>query len=265
MSEDVQSEALRQQLLLRALWGQPQAVQSRLKNTGPYGPHGLQAYRANAAALAERALAAAYPTIAALLGAESFAAMARDHWQQHPPERGDVAEWGAHLPDFIARQPALADEPYLPDSARLDWAVHQASRAADHGGPPQNIERLADADPAQLRLTLAPGAALVDSCWPIASIWQAHQHHNAQRFDAVREAFAAQRGESAWVVREGWAVRVQALDDPSAAFMRAVLNGQSLADALEAAGPQFAFDHWLIQALRAGWIQSIASSSPATA
>lgn len=258
MSVDVPSEALRQQLLLRALWGEPQAVQRLLKETGS---HGLQAYRANAAALAERALAAAYPTIAALLGAESFAAMARDHWQQHPPERGDVAEWGAHLPDFIARQPSLAEEPYLPDSARLDWAVHQASRAGNLDGPPHHIERLAEIDPAQLSLTLAPGAALIDSRWPIASIWQAHQQQDAQRFDAVRQAFAMQRGESAWVVREGWTVRVKAVDDPSAAFMRAVLAGGCLADALDAAGPGFAFDGWLVQALRGGWLQSVLAAS----
>ncbi len=255
MKSDQPFEAWRQQQLLRALWGEPQAVQGLLKGASAQG---LQSYRANAAALAARALAAAYPTVAELMGATSFAAMARDHWQHHPPECGDVAEWGAGLPAFMASQAQLAQEPYLPDSARLDWAVHQALRAADQHGPPRHIERLADTDPAHLCLTLAPGAALLQSPWPIASIWQAHQRQDAGRFDTVRQAFGAQRGESAWVVREGWTVRVQALDEPSAAFVRAVLAGQRLADALDAGGPSFAFDGWLVQALQGGWLHGVA-------
>jgi hypothetical protein len=259
MSPDLMSEALRQQQLLRALWNQPHAVQS-LINGSPDA--GLNAYRANAAALAERALAAAYPTVAELMGAAPFAAMARDHWRQHPPEHGDVAEWGCELAAFIAGQPALADEPYLADSARVDWAVHQALRAADHRGPPHAIDRLAKADPAQLTMALAAGTALIDSPWPIASIWQAHQRQDAERFDAVRQAFAAQRGESALVVREGWTVQVHGLKEADAAFMRALLNRHSLAHALDAAGSHFAFDTWLVQALRAGWVESIESMPP---
>jgi hypothetical protein len=261
MNPELPSEAWRQQQLLRALWGEPHAVQGLLKGATAQG---LQSYRANAAALAARALAAAYPTVAELLGADSFAAMARDHWQKHPPQCGDVAEWGASLPAFMAAQAPLAQEPYLPDSARLDWAVHQATRAADHRGPPQHIERLADTDPAQLAVTLAPGATLIDSPWPIASIWHAHQQQGAQRFDGVRQALAAQRGESTWVVREGWAVCVHRPDEQSAAFVRALLAGQYLADALDAAGPGFAFEAWLVQALRGGWIQGIAATGAAS-
>ena len=58
-------EALRQQMLLRALWRDDAALQGWVR--GP-SLQGLTAYRSNAGALAERALGSAYPTIAALVG-----------------------------------------------------------------------------------------------------------------------------------------------------------------------------------------------------
>ena len=90
---------------------------------------GLQAYRANAAASARRAMADAYPTVQQLLGCEAFAALTQAHWHGQRPRRGDLAVWGEALPDFIANADQLAAEPYLADVARLHSAPHQARRA----------------------------------------------------------------------------------------------------------------------------------------
>lgn len=253
-------EALRQQMMLRSLAEQPGAglaLQGWTRARGDGFSTGLNTYRANATALAERALGAAYPTIAQLVGDIAFAAMARDLWRQSPPQRGDVGEWGAGLAGFIELQASLAEEPYLADSARLDWAVHQAARAADtYPAEITGLERLAGADPSRVTLSLAPGTVVQSSAWPIAAIWQAHQRHDAQRFDAVRQAFADQTRQHALVVREGLAVAVHALADADATFTRALLTGQHLAHALDAAGDHFAFDQWLIRALQARWLRS---------
>lgn len=257
-------EALRQQLLLRALWrepGAPLALRGWLAST-PQADEGLAAYRGNAAAVAARALAATYPTVAALLGDDAFAALAQHLWREHPPARGDLAEWGDALPAFIAGQESLAGEPYLADAARLDGAVHRASRAADAPSTPAGLDRLAQVDTAALRLQLAPGSALVHSRWPVASIWQAHQRSDDARFDGVRAAFAAGRGEAALVVREGLPVRVHALDEADAAFTRALLDGATLAAALDRAGPAFAFDCWLARALSQRWLAAVCFLSP---
>ena len=260
----VDREAMRQQMLLRALWrdrGAPLALRGWLRgSTDDALDRSLAAYRANAGAGAERALATAFPTIAALVGAQAFAALARDFWQHRPPLRGDLGEWGEALPEFIADKEGLATEPYLADSARLDWAVHRALRAADVVQSSLPLERLADTDPAALRLVLAPGCALVASRWPVASIWQAHQRaDDGQRFDAVRAAFAAHHGETAFVVREGFAARVHALNAADAAFVRALLDDPRapLAAALDAAGPDLDFTRWLACALREGWLAAI--------
>jgi len=249
------TEALRQQLLLNALWhdGADPALQGWLREGR--AAQGLAAYRANAGAIAERALRVAYPTLATLVGEASFAALARDLWQQNPPQCGDLGEWGAALPALIAANTALAPEPYLPDSARLDWLVHQAARAADGPNTPAALEGLGAQSPQHLQLALRPGSALLASAWPVASLWSAHQQPVGEdRFAGVRAAIAAAVGEQAFVYRSGHAVRVAALAPPAAAFTAAVLAGRSLADALDDAGEDFAFEPWLVQALQGGWL-----------
>jgi hypothetical protein len=253
-------EALRQQMLLRAIWRD--AAPGTLKGWARPAARadvdrGLQAYQANAGALAARALASAFPTIAELVGEESFGALARDFWHHHGPERGDIGEWGAALPAFIAASPQLASEPYLADSARLDWQVHGASRAADAAESAPDLDVLARADPVRIQLRLAPGAACIDSRWPVVSIWQAHQARAEDRFATVRAAFQAQHGEHAFVWRAGFHVQVERIDDATLAFMRALLDQRSLADALDLSGSGFAFDQWLVRALPARWIAAI--------
>lgn len=252
-------EALRQQMLLRALWRDDAALQGWVR--GP-STQGLAAYRGNAGALAERALGSAYPTIAALVGADSFAALARHFWHDHPPVRGDVGEWGDALPGFIAASAQLADEPSLADCARLDWAVHAATRAADVPGTwPPALGALATADPSQLRVQLAAGAAIVASRWPIASIWRAH--HAGESFDDVGAAFAAAREEIALVWRgDGFAIHVEALDAADSGFTAALIAGRSLAAALDEADERFSFDRWLERGLRSRWLISLLHGDP---
>lgn len=254
-------EALRQELLLRALWrdSAPATLQGWLR---PRADRGLKTYRANAGALAERALSAAYPTVAALVGDESFAALARDFWQQHAPARGDIGEWGDALPAFIAGSTALADEPYLADSARLDWLVHQATRAADASAAASDWQQLGRTDPTQVHLCPAPGAALLGSAWPVVAIFQAHQQQSDDRFAPVREAFAAGRGDNAFVWRDGPAVRVERVDAADAAFLRALIDGLTLGDALDRMASGFAFEVWLARAITARWIAAIDVHEP---
>ena len=179
-------EALRQQILLRALWQDARpGVLAGWTRDGERFARGLQAYQANAGALAERALAAAYPTIAQLLGEESFASLARLLWRRHPPLHGDVALWGAELPGFIAGDEQLAGEPYLADVARLDWAVHLAASAADAPAAVQGLHLLAEHEPAALWLHARPGTALLSSAHPIVAVWQAHRRRGEDRFSEV--------------------------------------------------------------------------------
>lgn len=259
---NAEREALRQQMLLRALLGdaRPGVVTGWLRD-GAATARGLAAYQANAGALAERALAAAFPTLQQLLGEASFAGLARSFWRARPPQRGDVATWGGELAAFIADDEDLAPEPYLADVARLEWAVHEAERAAD-AGPPTGLERLEGHDPASLWLRLAPGTVLVESPHPVATIWHAHRSDAPDRFAPVRAAFAAGRGESVRVVREGWRATVAAVGSDEARFTAALLAGRPLGDALSEAGSGFDFGVWLVAALQGQWLAGVSTTPP---
>jgi hypothetical protein len=209
-------------------------------------------------------LAAAYPTLQQLLGEESFAALARDFWRRQPPTVGDMGLWGGDLATFVAAAQSLAPEPYLADMARLEWAVHQAERAADSVAP-LGLDLLATQDPAALWLQFAPGTALMVSAHPVATIWLAHRSGAEDRYAPVRAAFAAGAGEAALVVRQGWRAQVVALPctgeaGGEARFTAAVLAGRPLAQALQDAGEGFDFEPWLITALQAQRLTAVATA-----
>jgi len=254
-----QRERLRQQQLLRALWrrGADASLQGWLRESGARAQQGLAAYRGNAAAIAGRTLAAAFPTVQQLVGDESFATLAGTFWQQHPPRCGDLARYGDGLPDWIAADAQLAPEPYLADVARVDWAVHAIEHAADVAAPPPGLALLGELDPSQLRLRLRPGLARVVSRWPVVTIWQAHRSSEANRFEPVREAFARRVAETALVARPQWRADVSAIDEPCARFVAALQVGTPLDRALDAAGASFEFASWLHEAVRQRWLQAV--------
>jgi hypothetical protein len=260
------TEARRQQALLAALWATaaPPHALPALQESGPRAARGWSAYRANAQALAERALAAAFPTVHAMLGGQSFQLVARDFWRACPPQRGDMGEWGAEFPAWLQSQPDLDEWPYLGDGARLDLALHHCERAGDAMLDAGSLSLLEQIDPDQLRLELMPGTAAWASRWPIATIHAAHLQADAESAQAafadVRQALTAQRGESVLVARSAWRARVHSIDEATLAWTQMLLARAPLGTALEHAGEGFDFAAWLATALRHGWLKEVARS-----
>ena len=270
----IAAEGERQRAVLAALWSTADAAVAAVDLPCRGGPvsvaRGLGAYRANAAANAARALEVAYPTVQALVGADDFRRLAREHWLRAPPACGDLAEWGGALGDALDAHPALADWPYLGDCARLDWAVHRCERAANATLDAASIARLGDTDPQRLHLELRPGVAVLRSRWPAVMLHEAHRHSDpASMLAAVREALANGVGESALVSRSGagagWRAQVHRVDATCVAWTARLLAGDALTEALSAVGGATAgsdsapFDlaAWLASALREGWLKGI--------
>jgi hypothetical protein len=252
------NELDRQQALLRSLWTRDEgaSLAGAVSEQGARLLRGWQAYQANGGASAERALAQRCPTVQALLGEESFAALSRAFWHAQPPHRGDLAEFGEALPAFIESSEQLADVPYLADCARLDGLVARCEQAADAECDTASLALLAETDPAELSLVLVPAAALLSSAWPVASLWLGHRPGDeaAAHLDAARDALADGRGEHALVWRDGWRARVQTIGEADARWTQALLDGLPLSDALDRAGEAFAFEPWLLQAVQQGWL-----------
>ena len=237
--------AAQQQALLAALLAHPDegAIESLAVHLINTRARGLKAYQANGHALAERALQAAYPVLTQLLGEDSLADLARAFWHAQPPVRGDLALWGDGLAGFIQASEQLADEPYLPDVARVEWALHHSASAADQPGDPASFALLMQHDPARLQLCLAPGCAVLPSAWPVVSIVSAHLEATPS-LEEAGQRLRAGVAETALVWRAGLQPRVRDAVAGEAEFMAALLAGQSLSAALDAA-PALDFNAWL--------------------
>lgn len=228
---------------------------------------GLKAYKSNAGALAERVLVAAYPVVTAILSADSMGQLARALWHAHPPQRGDLAHWGGALPDFMAVSPQLAELPWLPDVARLEWALHQAETAADVPTDLGSLRHLAEQDPAALTLRLAPGAQVVRSSWAVVPVLAAHRHatHAEQAIAELGERWCAPGPAHALVWRRGHQPQCCAISPAEAALVLALLAGQALLPALEHAEractdqgqSELDFAAWLPTALQQGWVLGV--------
>lgn len=258
-----------QQTLLRAvLGGQGDDALWALVDSNPSGAaekslnrRGLQAYQSHGLALAERALGAAYPVIAQLLGDENFTALAQHFWRQHPPASGDMAQWGEGLANFLSAAPQLAAEPYLADVARVEWALHRASFAADASPDLASFACLSAEPPATPSLTLSPGVWLLASAFPVVSLIHAHlspADHKKLALAHAASMLECCTGENALVWREGFRAQVKCVSAAERALLAALVAGESLDAALTKASgaeerhrqPTFDFTQWLANAVK---------------
>jgi uncharacterized protein len=187
-------------------------------------------YRANMVAAADKALSSAYPVIRQVVGEEFFHGLAREYQRGTPSTSGDLTDFGATLAAFVATFEHTQSLPYLPDLARLEWAVHRASGAAD--APDWDAAALGAVEPAQqaaIRFAWSPGLAVIESLHPIVRIWTIHQPGYDGEFSVAWD-----RADTALVARDGFAVAVTECAAADATFIRASLAGAPLGDAVAA-------------------------------
>jgi Putative DNA-binding domain len=216
---------------------------------------GLAAYRANAHASAERALQAAYPVVAQLMGEENFHYLARDFWHQHPPQQGDLTQWGSALPAFLTASEQLADTPYLADVAHIEWALHRCAGATDLAPHTASFAALSQTAPEALSFVISPGAVVLPSPYPAAAVVLAHLGHGTMAQAAA--LWHAGVAQTALVWRQGFAPRLRVLKDAEMAFTSAVCGGQRLAYALDRTHPDFDFSAWLICQVQNGLLLGV--------
>lgn len=265
----------RQQGLLGALFAQPgdgttaamhAAITAVLDTASLQASRGWMAYRANGHAMAERTLSAAYPVVAALVGAESFAMLARDLWHRHPPTQGDLARWGSDLPAWLAHCESLADVPYLADVAHVEWALHRASTCTDTHVNTASFALLTSEDPASLSLVLAPGTVLIDSDFPVVALITAHLSGEP----GLAEVGAMLRKgvrQTARVWRQGLRPRLAPSPCVEQVLLRALGQGMDLVSALELAcsaeaAMDFDFSRWLTGAVTDGLVVGVRGAAP---
>jgi uncharacterized protein (UPF0276 family) len=208
-------------------------------------------YRGNLSGTWDKTLANAYPVLQTLVGEEFFAALAREYGKAHPSTDGDLNRFGEHFGEFLSGFEHVAEYPYFPDMARLEWALHRAHYAdgaamLDNGA----LSALAAEQMDTARLKLHPACSLFSSPWAIVDLWQAHQPGREQEFPA--ELAQASR---AVIARPHWKCEVLPLSAAAHAMLGCLAAGESLGAALDVAlalDEQFDFATWLRQWLQAG-------------
>ena len=85
----------------------------------------LSIYRNNTIATLTGALKATFPVVCRLVDDRFFDYAAHAFIQHNLPASPCLVEYGGDFPTFLAGFPAAADLDYLPDVARLEWAINQ--------------------------------------------------------------------------------------------------------------------------------------------
>ncbi len=192
----------------------------------------LRIYRNNTRENFLATLRAAYPVLERLVGAAYFRQVALGYLQRFPSPSGDLQHVGERLATYLERRFAASEYAYFIDVARLEWAYQEVLVAAEHA--PLDLGRLQGIEPADyanLRFALHPAVRLVESSFPVLTIWTANQADGAS--EEVIDL--RQGGERVLVQRTRDAVELTRLPQPDSAFLSAVAAGDTLIRAAEAA------------------------------
>lgn len=139
---------------------------------GPLSPARRLEVYANTVSINRRNVTRAiYPVVERLVGEEFFAYAADSFARSFPSRSGNLDDYGAEFPDFLAGFAPAASLPYLPDVARLELAIDRLTVAAD----PSPLARTVDAIGVDDRFVLSPACRLLASDFPVLRIWQVNQ------------------------------------------------------------------------------------------
>lgn len=192
----------------------------------------LRVYRHHMLQSLAAALGATYSTVQALVGETFFCTMAEAFVVRDLPRQPVLAEYGEGFATFIEAYAPASELPYLADMARLDWALNAAFHKPEQ--PRLGAEDLATAAPDRLlclRLTLAPGTAVVSSPYPIDRIWHLSQPGAAEEETLDLEG----GGATLLVLRRADDAAFVSLDPAEAAFVAAVAASDTLERAAQSA------------------------------
>lgn len=213
----------------------------------------VQFWRRHRASLAED-----YRSIEHALGAEGFDALARAFLEAHPPARFHLRDLAAPMADFLARAAPWRDEPWLAESARLDWALIEAFDAPD--APPLDAAAVAsmrEEDWPRARLALHPSVRLVSATHAIAA------HRRATRAGEAPPPPAA-IGERLVAYRRAEDVWVERVEPAAFALLERLAAGDALGAACEVAAAidpatEEKLGAWFERWVALGWVVRVSA------
>jgi hypothetical protein len=190
----------------------------------------LRIYRNNTFISLTEALKASFPVVLRLVGDGFFQFAADAFIRANPPTSPRIALYGAAFADFLSAFEPARRLPYLPDVARLEWAINESFHAVDaHILDPKAIAAIPVARYADLIFVMHPSCRLIASPYPIEHIWRANQP------DRDGAASLDERASHLLVHRHELDVRFIEVGRAGHAFLAAIGAGRFLGQAYEEA------------------------------
>lgn len=186
-------------------------------------------YATGLVARAEEALANDFPAVAKVLGEGPLRSLTARYLRSCAPRSHDLGRLGDRLARFLESDQLTEALPFLPDLARLEWAVAEAFVAADTPALEWgDLTLLGPEGSADVALRLREGSAVVRSAWPIREIW-ACRHLAPADIDVP----VSPRPSAVLVTRRGLDVLCRAMDEAALGLLGAAAAGLTLASVLD--------------------------------
>lgn len=192
----------------------------------------LAIYRHHLTTTLTDVLRSTYPVVCCLVDERFFAYAADRFITAHPPESPCLFEYGEAFAGFLSSFDPCRHLVYLPDVARLEWAINAALHADDM--PALDPRMLADTpgdDLVRATIRFHPSVTLLASPWPVDRIW----HANQPGADPEATVDLEVGGVCVEVRRRGDDVVLRTIARADYAFRSALHEGRSLGEAAEAA------------------------------
>jgi hypothetical protein len=176
------------------------------------------------------ALRISYPAMRRLVGDEFFEGAVRAFIDTYPPQSAYLNDYGGEFGEFLAHFPPAASLVYLPDVARLEWAVNCALHAEDAPTlDPAGVAALPeDADPT---FVAHPSVRLLQTQYPADAIWSA----TIDEDDDALAAIDLDEGPLFFIVsRSAHGISVTRASADEFRFAEAIFAGIALSRALAA-------------------------------
>ncbi|MET0216994.1 MAG: DNA-binding domain-containing protein [Burkholderiales bacterium] len=186
-------------------------------------------YANNVATNLIEALRAVYPVVEKLVGGKFFAHAAREYVRAVPSVSGDLHRYGRSFPQFLARFDGARPLVYLPDTARLEWLMHETFHAADQDALDlTQLGRVAPDRVGALVFCLHPACRLLRSPYPVHRIWQVNQPdaHDDERVDL------GEGGVHLLIARPNASVEIELVSEAEFSALTAMAAGADLTSAL---------------------------------
>lgn len=193
----------------------------------------LDIYRNNVLVNYRNALRDTYPAIVRLVGDEFFNAAAWRYARTHHSGSGDLHDYGDTFAEFLGNFEPASTLPYLPDMARLEWAMHRVFHAAD--APALTAADFAGMDENRLPslcLALHPATWLLTSRYPLTRIWRISQP-GAEADDV--QVDLDEGAQCLLLIRRDHEVHIEQISPAEHAMLEAMNEGGTLGAAVDAA------------------------------